>query len=680
MNPDELASLVVRLGGDTRGLTSALSQAESAMDKSGGAITSSANKMEAGAGAAFTRFAGIATTAIAGVTGAVSAFSAVKSAFSLAAEAEENEIAFGVMLGNAEKGKQMVADLQKFAAQTPLDTSTLQQASKTLLQFGLAGEDILPTLKMIGDVTGGNAEKVRSMAVVFGQMASTGKLMGQDLLQMINNGFNPLQIMAQKLADTIGGDVNTHMVDLKKKMEQGQISLEMVKEAFASASGEGGKFAGLMEKQANSISGLISTMQDDLSAFLRSVGKDLIEGLDIKNIVKDVSGFFQNLSGWFNGLSKHTKMVIASIVAATVAVSALAAGILAAGAIVTAIAAVTAVTAGIVVSLGGVGETLKKIRDWGTAAWEWLEPARKALASLFNTVMEVGAEAWEYLKQVAVDAWAFISGNAQVNWEKVKEGIVDAILIAEFSIKNFGKVTETVWAGIKYGVVALGGFIVYYFQNSTEIAWRAFKGLFDSLSNAVKNIDKILKGEMSFADLWKPMKDELGKLPDREIGETEKRLKKEFEAMSGSLRGSWDDFRAKKLAEFAKVDTAEAEKEAEKTGKKVGKGVTKGAAKEIKKLDAVLFDSLEGIFRYTEYLDKLKGKTATGAMATGGAAVSTSISASTPSGPNPNPVKVTVNQPASGQAQGEREVLIDIRNILDQMNKKPTVTVQKANF
>jgi hypothetical protein len=67
-------------------------------------------------------------------------------------------------------------------------------------------------------------------------------------------------------------------------------------------------------------------------------------------------------------------------------------------------------------------------------------------------------------------------------------------------------------------------------------------------------------------------------------------------------------------------------------------------------------------------------------MATGGAAVSTSISASTPSGPNPNPVKVTVNQPASGQAQGEREVLIDIRNILDQMNKKPTVTVQKANF
>jgi hypothetical protein len=62
---------------------------------------------------------------------------------------------------------------------------------------------------------------------------------------MINNGFNPLNIIAEQTGMT--------MSDLKEKMSEGAISYEMVAEAMRIATSEGGLFFGAMEAQSQTL-------------------------------------------------------------------------------------------------------------------------------------------------------------------------------------------------------------------------------------------------------------------------------------------------------------------------------------------------------------------------------------------------------------------------------------------
>lgn len=123
-------------------------------------------------------------------------------------------------------------------------------------------------IKNAGRCSGGNQEKLNSMTLAFGQMSSTGRLMGQDLNQMINAGFNPLQ--------TISENTGISMGRLKDQMEDGQISLKMVEEAFKLATGTGGRFNGMMEKVSQSARGRLSTAMDGITSKLTDWGEKYV--------------------------------------------------------------------------------------------------------------------------------------------------------------------------------------------------------------------------------------------------------------------------------------------------------------------------------------------------------------------------------------------------------------------
>lgn len=185
------------------------------------------------------------------------------------AEMETYLTSFETMLGDAEKAKTLMNNLKSFASVTPFDTANLADATKTLLSFGVGLEDVQDDLKMLGDISQGNNEKLKSLALVFGQIKSAGKLMGQDLLQLINVGFNPLQAMSQQTGKS--------MSELKEEMSDGAISFDMVKDAMVSATSEGGLFFGSMEKQSKTMSGMISTLKDNLAEFGRDAGEKAFE-------------------------------------------------------------------------------------------------------------------------------------------------------------------------------------------------------------------------------------------------------------------------------------------------------------------------------------------------------------------------------------------------------------------
>jgi len=187
------------------------------------------------------------------------------------AQMEQYNAGFTTMLGNAEKAQKLMSDLKGFAAETPFELTDLANASTTLLAFGEDVNQLMPDLKMLGDISLGNSEKFKGLALVFGQVQSQGRLMGQDLLQMINQGFNPLQIISEKTGKSVA--------TLKDEMSKGQITFEMVADAMKTATSEGGQFYNAMQTQAKTLSGQWSTLKDNITALTGEMSEDISKKL-----------------------------------------------------------------------------------------------------------------------------------------------------------------------------------------------------------------------------------------------------------------------------------------------------------------------------------------------------------------------------------------------------------------
>lgn len=185
-------------------------------------------------------------------------------------EIESLQISFETLAG-ASAGNKLFSQIREFAVQTPMMLKDLAAGAQTMLAFNIATEKVMPILKAIGDISMGDAQKFNSLSLAFSQMSATGKLMGQDLLQMINAGFNPLSVISEKTGKSIG--------ELKTEMEAGKISTDMVTEAFISATSEGGKFYGMLEKQSHGINGAISNLQGAIDDMFNDLGEKAQGGI-----------------------------------------------------------------------------------------------------------------------------------------------------------------------------------------------------------------------------------------------------------------------------------------------------------------------------------------------------------------------------------------------------------------
>lgn len=201
---------------------------------------------------------------IAGVFTAQKALEFGRSIIDVRKEIEGFEISFRTLLGNKEKADALFSQIRDFAVKTPLQLKDLSSAAQTLLSFNIEEAEIMPMLRAIGDISMGDTQKLQSLTLAFAQMSSTGKLMGQDLLQMINAGFNPLSVISEKTGKSIGV--------LKDEMSKGAISAEMVKQAFIDATAEGGKFHGMLEQQSQGIAGSISNLQGAVDDMMNDLG------------------------------------------------------------------------------------------------------------------------------------------------------------------------------------------------------------------------------------------------------------------------------------------------------------------------------------------------------------------------------------------------------------------------
>lgn len=201
----------------------------------------------------------------------------------LGSQAEKTSVAFRVLVGDERKAGELLQQINGFAAATPFSNLHLEGAAQMLLNFGVAGDDVMKRLQQLGDIPMGDSEKLNSLALVFGQVSAAGKMSGQDLLQFINAGFNPLK----ELQNMTGKSYQ----ELQDMMSKGKIGVDAVSAALQHVTGVGGMFHGMMEEQSKTVAGKWSTA-------IGLVQQRAVEVYDkIQPFILQAIDLFQDVSG-----------------------------------------------------------------------------------------------------------------------------------------------------------------------------------------------------------------------------------------------------------------------------------------------------------------------------------------------------------------------------------------------
>lgn len=318
------------------------------------------------------------------------------------------------------RGKEFADALRTSTAAALYGTSTVNDAAKNMLSMGLDSGKTQTVLKQIGDIAAGDAQKFGSLSLAFAQISSAGKLGGQDLMQLINAGFNPLAEMSKKTGKSIGA--------LKEEMSKGTITAKMVEEAFAAATAEGGQFHGMLDDiKNNTLQGQLAVLQgvfDNLKAkvfeLILPFAQKLIPIIQEKlpPIIDALIPKLESLTPVFEGVIWVISQLFDYITNNIDELSTLAVGI---GIVAGAIAVCTSPITGIVIAIGALIAVLVQVikywDDWGKYVIFICPP----LTLVMNLIMSIKRH-WDSI----VDG--FKNGGILEGLKRIGLTLLDAVL------------------------------------------------------------------------------------------------------------------------------------------------------------------------------------------------------------------------------------------------------------
>ena len=239
----------------------------------------------------------------------------ISSALDYNATIEGYQTSFEVMTGSAEEAQKVVEKLTDFAAKTPFEMQDLADTTQLLMNYGFTAEEAMERMSMLGDISQGSAEKMNRIATAYGQMSSAGKVQLEDIKQMIEAGFNPLQEISQTTGES--------MESLYERISDGALSIDEITASMQRSTSEGGKYFQSMDKQSQTFNGQLSTLRDNINQTLGGAFQGVSDKLtqDILPAINeaigkiDVEAISEKIEGFLDFLMKNGDTIAATIAA-----------------------------------------------------------------------------------------------------------------------------------------------------------------------------------------------------------------------------------------------------------------------------------------------------------------------------------------------------------------------------
>ena len=380
------------------------------------------------------------------IGGLVLLFKGLKTGISQAADFEQIDVSFEVLIGNAQKAQQVIGELRDFSASTPLEFKTITKGAQNLMAFGVGADSVKEKMEMLGNASMGNEQKLDSLVRAYGKINAKGKASLEEL-NMITEAGVPI---LQTLADQYG--VSTE--ELFKMVSAGKVGFADVDQALTSLTTGQGQFAGMLEKQSQTLNGVISTFRDNLNITLAELMETLLPA--IKQVLSSVITMLGKLrdSETFQAFAQNMGAVLTGIV--------------------TVIGNLPDYVATIVEAIKAFIDQIFTVEYWkslGTAMWEWFKATGEAylqyMASLINLL---GAVIWEPIKFGFQKAWGAIQG-----------GVVSGLnfMIEKINVigEAFWNIGQTIGTGFKDMFRSVINFFIDQINIVSEKAWNVTQTL-----------------------------------------------------------------------------------------------------------------------------------------------------------------------------------------------------------
>lgn len=526
----ELEELVTKFSADVKDLKTRLREAESSLLHTAGVAEGSSLRVsQAIDGIGRTAFA--TATAILGLG---SAFEAVKRGVGLAADAEAMSTTFRVLIGDAEVAKKTLGELQEFALKTPFEMPELLESAKQMVAFGEDAENIVATMRTLGDVASGLEIPLKDLTYLFGTLKSQGRAFTVDIRQFAMRGI-PIYIELAKVFGLVGKEAKKIPADMKKVLDEmievGAVDFNAVEKAFQNMTGEGGKFFNMMEERSKTLKGVWTEMKESIDLTLREIGDAVIQGLDLNPLVRQITSVANEFKDWIKALDADTKRAIFIVTGLIGVFVGLSAVISLCGTLITVfsgglniwaglITAAVGLTALWVYQLGDLQEAWKVVKRAATDFWRFIKPALPAIIALmilfqgqfaplyvaiallvhyWKDVVRAVEEFYDFAKPTLREIWNLtkligfaVRDSLVVGWKAAVREIERA---GEAIAKTWKEVTggqEVDWSRIKTAIRDFVIFVEYAFSNIgmvSKVTWDLIKlQIFGAMDEIMKNV------------------------------------------------------------------------------------------------------------------------------------------------------------------------------------------------
>lgn len=197
--------------------------------------------------------------------------SSLTTGSAIAAGRETDRISFATLFGDAGIADTYLANLVEMSNNTPFLYDDLTAMSKTLATYKYGADEILPVLQTIGDTgaaLGMSTSDMTMVATALGRMKSSNKTSLEYLNILNDRGIGAVGM----LADAYGVDQGKMYDMISKGKIEGTKAAEIILQAMTDS------FAGSMENQAKTFSGLTSTVEGLTQELDNAMGEGYNEG------------------------------------------------------------------------------------------------------------------------------------------------------------------------------------------------------------------------------------------------------------------------------------------------------------------------------------------------------------------------------------------------------------------
>lgn len=272
----------VSVGVSTKAAENAIKKFDRKVDSATVNIKNSFSKLD-GAIASFAGNLG-ANVVTSAANGLVNTFkSAVDTIVSKAIDLERTRAQFKVLTGSVQEANSVIRNLQEFSATTPFQFQGISQAAQRLFAFGTTADELIPRLRILGDVSAGSGKDIRELATIFGQVQQQGKLTLER--------FNQITEVGVPLGDNLAKVASVALPSLRDEISKGNVSFKEFEQALKDLTGEGGLFFEATIAQSKTLGGVLSTLSDNITFVAKDIGAQFLP--TFKAVTTSVLQFIQ---------------------------------------------------------------------------------------------------------------------------------------------------------------------------------------------------------------------------------------------------------------------------------------------------------------------------------------------------------------------------------------------------